>query len=283
MNIQHLFELVGRQTGIQSRKLDEILCSIFIDKCNLYLQKNNFWFTKVIPDASVYASFPITSLTALTNSEGWIAEGWFFTTTGTGVYEIKAPLFKSLHTGESEFDEVFVSERVKNLFEVTKFSVDGANEGQLTVVPPDHINRDISFTTADVGQPTIASLVWTNNKSYIQLHPVPDDTYLYSVSYSIRSFRPIIDMNYTNPLMEFYPEVARMLAAICLFEYSHSYDHMATYYGMLREAEKSMYREAEAHISANRRFNFLDGPNFVALTNSQNGHPTSNGGFYPRL
>jgi hypothetical protein len=192
-----------------------------------------WWFLQVIPGTtSLVQQFPfddLTDLTAYSNaivtgiggSAGWVDRGWLRVNAGQSRYPVWAPALPINHdTDASNWSQVGIS-RIQF---VKQFDYNGVFMADLECASD--VDRIGSFTTyGNRGKPvtcwfeTVATETLGEN-SYINFTPIPDQTYLYQISFVMKQ-SPMYDvgLSASNMFMNAYPEVCKYAIIIKACEY----------------------------------------------------------------
>ncbi len=166
-----------------------------------------WWFFTTNPGTLLRSSFPIASLSALPNRAGsWVDIGWLRTVAGQQVYDIWAPRSESAYYAaptDSSLWHRALCQEVRYLYE---FDEDGNFLQDLDV------QDDVSALTF-IGYQTRqrpVQVMWRTleDRSQLVFDPIPDQAYLYAVSFS-QSSTPIYTtdgVNYSHKWLTVLPE-----------------------------------------------------------------------------
>lgn len=198
------------------------------DICSSY----PWWFLNVIPGTTTLVpQFPFANLSALTSysnsivttiglDAGWVDRGWLRTQAGQQRYAIWVPAVPILHDASASN---WVQVGISRLQFVKEFDYTGNFQGDLECDQnPNRFGSNANYSSR--GKPVAAwfetSSAVTGGVSYINLMPVPDQTYLYQVSYVMR-YTPTYTSSgsVASVFMNEYPEVCKYAVMIKACEY----------------------------------------------------------------
>ena len=149
------------------------------DLCRLY----PWWFLTTNPGTSLRASFPLTTLTTLAPKVGaWVDIGWLLVSPGVQVYDIYAPTSESAYYSNPNDVSNWHLAQCQEVRYVYEFDEVG------NFVQDLDIQDDVSALTFMGYQtrrrPVQAMWRTLENRSQIIFDPVPDNYYLYAVSFT---------------------------------------------------------------------------------------------------
>lgn len=183
-----------------------------------------FWFLRYDPGSYLPTQFELTAaeLTALTHYQtNWVDRGWLHVVSGTDKYVIAAPAIQGQYDANATY---WKPTKVSKVNFVNQYNLRG------NFVQSLYIEGGSSFFChadwANTGQPNTVYLETGldgsgNECSWLRFAPIPNDNYLYAVSFYAAEPIPTTNVSSTttNRLFQEYPEVAITAGLLCSAEY----------------------------------------------------------------
>lgn len=149
------------------------------DLCRQY----PWWFLTTNPGTLLRASFPISALNSLpTRAGSWVDIGWLRVSPGVQVYDIYAPTSETTYYTTPTDGTNWHLANCQELRYVYEFDKDGNFIQDLDIQDDVSALTFMGYTTRQ--RPCQAMWRTLENRSQLIFDPVPDDYYLYAVSFT---------------------------------------------------------------------------------------------------
>ena len=208
-----------------------------------------WWFLTSNPGTLLRASFPISSLASVTLRAGsWADIGWLITTAGQQVYDIYAPRSEQAYyssPADASLWHLALCQEVRYVYE---FTPEGDFLQDLDIQDDVSALTFIGYQTRQ--RPVQAMWRTLENRSQIVFDPIPDDRYLYGISFS-QSSTPIWSadggVTYSHKLLTVCPEAVVQYGIMKAAQY---FDEP----GLAAQAEKElMGKPANIHLPRSKK------------------------------
>lgn len=208
-----------------------------------------WWFLTTNPGTLLRTSFPIAALGSVTLKAGnWADLGWLITTAGTQVYDIYTVAGEDLYyssPSDATLWHLALCQEVRYVYQFTK---EGLFKQNLDV--QDDVSS-LGFMNYQTRQEPY-QVMWRTleNRSQLVFNPIPDDRYLYAVSFSL-STPPIFTrdggITYRNKWLNVCPEAVVQYG---IMEAAAYFDEP----GLYQQAEKTLLGSpANIHLPRSKK------------------------------
>lgn len=174
-----------------------------------------YWFLTVNPGNVLPLTFPIADLGTPTPLRGkWLDRGWLRVEEGVESYTICSPVEDS----EAANNTFWIDWRIQRVNWVKEFNDQGTFLNDLEVRSTNEV-----FSFKNYNRETRPNSVWWESYegySILRFHPVPDDYYLFAVSFTLADSPSYVDGADTrNRWLTFAPEAAYHYCMLKMAEY----------------------------------------------------------------
>lgn len=210
--------------GKSSPRLDAVMDDRITDELREICSDFGYWFLRIDPGFKIPPLFPITTYPAY-GLTPWLDNGWFLTTAGVDYYPVAVA-----STGTPLVPATWGYCEASKLNWVKRYDPSGSFQTDLKVVGS-NLFWSAPDTGRQVGCPYAAMLQrGVDGKTYIRLHPTPNDTFLMQCSFQL-GVPPWVgsgDSRY-NLMSTVYPKCIKYLAGIVTAEFFHDAKELAKY------------------------------------------------------
>lgn len=194
-----------------------------------------WWFLTTNAGTLLRTSFPIASLASVTLKAGsWADLGWLITTAGTQTYDIYTVSSESAYYASPSDASLWHLAKCQEVRYVYEFDANGCFLQDLDIQDDVSALTFIGYQTQQ--RPVQAMWRTLEDRSQIIFDPIPDDRYLYAVSFTQSNspiYTPDVGATYTHKWLTYCPEAVVQYGIMKAAQY---FDEP----GLAEQAEKAL-------------------------------------------